>query len=178
VASGAPPSSGPRFQFSGGQLAADEHGNTLGGIRLPPIDVPVARYVSTICGLGGITIPFSDEQIQGLYGTHAAYYTLMAERSDAAVAAGWLLPADAVDLMARVCAASVRFGTAPATCPTYVPAAFDRARAASATAPAAAPAASTDAGRLPETGAAPGVLLPLVLVAAAGIGARLRNVAS
>lgn len=176
VAGGPPPASGPRFQFAGGSLAADEHGNTLGGIRLPPIDVPVARYVSTICGLGGITIPFSDAQIQGLYGDHATYYARMAERTDAAVAAGWMLPEDAIDLMTRVCAASVRFGIGQVDCPAYAPVAFNRARAAPVAAPAPAPA--PDAGRLPVTGGAPDGVLPIALVAAALAARRMRNVAA
>jgi hypothetical protein len=177
VSTGTAPASGPRFQFTGGSLAADEHGNTLGGIRLPPIDVPVARYVSTICQLGGITIPFTDQQIQGLYGTHAAYYALMAEHSDAAVAAGWLLPEDAVDLMRRVCAASVRFQVGPADCPTYVPVAFNQVRAATVTAPAPAPAPA-GAGRLPVTGGDASAPLPLILAAAALVVRAVRNVAT
>ena len=77
VATGSAPPNGPRFTFANGMLAADQYGNTLGGIRMPPIDVPVAHYVSTVCQLGGITVPFTDAEIQGLYKTHAAYYALM-----------------------------------------------------------------------------------------------------
>ncbi|HEX4820206.1 MAG TPA: alpha/beta hydrolase domain-containing protein [Acidimicrobiales bacterium] len=121
VATGAAPPNGPRFEFAGGKLATDEYGNTLGGIRMPPIDVPVAHYVSTICQLGGITVPFSDQQIQQLYGTHANYYALMQTRTDSAVRAGWMLPDDAVDLMRRACAAKVRFGETASPCAPYVP---------------------------------------------------------
>ena len=176
VKTGTAPSSGPRFQFADGALAADEYGNTLGGIRLPPIDVPVARYVSTTCQLGGITIPFSDQQIQDLYGTHAAYYARMAERSNAAVAAGWLLPEDAVDLMRRVCAASVRFQLGPSTCPVYVPVAFNQARAAPANAPATAPAPTPDAASLPSTGDGANMALGVVLAAAALLVRAMRSV--
>ena len=56
------PHNGPRFAFAAGTLAKDQYDNTLGGIRLPPIDVPVARYESTTCQLGGITVPFTDAQ--------------------------------------------------------------------------------------------------------------------
>jgi hypothetical protein len=178
VATGTGPASGPRFQFAGGALASDEHGNTLGGIRLPPIDVPVARYVSTICQLGGITIPFTDVQIQGLYGTHAAYYAQMAEKSDAAVSAGWLLPTDAVDLMRRVCAASVRFQLGPADCPAYVPVAFNQARVAPGALPAPAPAPATAAGRLPVTGDATSLLVALGLAAVAITCRRVHRVAA
>ncbi|MDQ1425680.1 MAG: hypothetical protein QOD72_3178 [Acidimicrobiaceae bacterium] len=125
VTTGTAPPNGPRFAFTNGQLATDQYGNTLGGIRMPPIDVPVAHYVSTVCQLGGITVPFTDLEIQALYKTHAAYYALMKDRTDQAVAGGWLLPPDAIDLMQRACAASIRFGQAQAACPAYVPPAFN-----------------------------------------------------
>jgi len=106
------PPTGPRFGFdASGALAKDRFGNALGGIRLPPIDVPVARYETTVCGLGGITVPFSDPEIKALYPTHADYVARMQARTDAAVRAGWLLPPDARDLMRRVCDASDRWST-------------------------------------------------------------------
>lgn len=120
------PRNGPRFEFANGTQALDELGNPKGGIRLPPIDVPVARYRSTACGLGGVTVPLTDAELVQRYGTHAAYYAAMAARTDDAVAAGWLLPADAVDLMARACAARVRFPLTTTSCATYVPPAFAR----------------------------------------------------
>ena len=39
---------------------------------MPPIEVPVATYQSTACELGGITVPFSDQQVQDLYPTALA----------------------------------------------------------------------------------------------------------
>jgi hypothetical protein len=125
VAGGPAPANSPRFEFAAGRLAKDADGNTKGGVRLPPIDVPVARYESTACGLGGVTIPFTDVQLAQRYGTHATYYAQMAARTDAAVTAGWLLPADAVDLMTRACAAKVRFNDAQRVCPTYTAPAYD-----------------------------------------------------
>ncbi|HVT36207.1 MAG TPA: alpha/beta hydrolase domain-containing protein, partial [Nevskiaceae bacterium] len=68
VRGGPRPPQGARFEFdSSGKLAKDEHGNTRGGIRYPPVDVPVARYDSTACPLGGITLPFTDAQLAQLY---------------------------------------------------------------------------------------------------------------
>jgi hypothetical protein len=118
VRGGAPPPNGPRFQFNGDALAADQFGNTLGGIRLPPIDVPVARYASTVCGLGGVTIPFTDAEIQELYPTHTEYYGRITAATEASVRGGWLLREDAGDLLARACAASNRWpaGTDRAAC--------------------------------------------------------------
>jgi hypothetical protein len=160
VEGGPPPSSGPRFEFSGGVLAKDEHGNTKGGIRLPPIDVPVARYESTLCGLGGITVPFLDAELEALYPTHAAYYGQLADRADVAVSAGWLLPEDAADLMRRACAARVRWPAPQEPCAAYQPPAF---RAPLPAPPVAGPApgstsgppsavGSGDRARLPATG--------------------------
>lgn len=106
---GAPPN-GPRFAFTNGTLAKDAHGNALGGIRLPPIDVPVAAYVSTVCVLGGLTVPFTDVQLHLLYPTHADYYAKMKKATDASLDAGWLLPGDATDLLKRACAARNRWG--------------------------------------------------------------------
>lgn len=110
VRTGLAPPNGPRFAFANGMLAKDEHGNTMGGIRLPPIDVPTARYESSACGLGGFTVPFTDAQIRSLYPTHADYYAKMAAATEASVDAGWLLPADAADLLRRACAAKNRWG--------------------------------------------------------------------
>jgi hypothetical protein len=109
VTTDAPPPAGPRFEFDGAMLARDEHGNALGGIRLPPIDVPVARYVSTGCALGGLTIPFTEVELRALYPSHADYYSRMVDGTTASVAAGFLLRADAADLLKRACAAKARW---------------------------------------------------------------------
>lgn len=112
----AAPLNGPRYQFDGTNLAKDEHQNTKGGIRLPPIDVPVATYVSTLCNLGGITVPFSDVELHQLYRTHAAYYGKVKTATAASVAGGWMLPADGADLLARACAAKVRWSEPAGSC--------------------------------------------------------------
>lgn len=116
------PKNGPRFEFDGAARKVDGFGNTMGGIRMPPIDVPVARYASTTCPLGGVTVPFSDVEVQTLYPTHGAYHAQMAARTDEAVRQGWLLPTDAIDLIDRVCAAKVRWHDLSGTgCGEYVP---------------------------------------------------------
>lgn len=110
VRTGSAPPNGPRFQFNpDGTLAQDQYHNTLGGIRLPPIEVPVATYVSNPCQLGGITVPFSDAQLRLLYPTFADYYDQMQTATANSVSEGWMLPEDGADLMARACAARVRW---------------------------------------------------------------------
>ena len=109
VRTGKAPKKTPRYQFSGGALAKDGDRNALGGIRLPPVEVPVATYESNLCQLGGLTIPFTELQLIQRYGTYAAYRQKMATATDTAVRQGWLLPVDAKDQMRRVCSIRVRF---------------------------------------------------------------------
>jgi hypothetical protein len=84
----------------------------------------VAQYRSTDCVLGGLTVPFTEVQLRQLYPTHADYYEKMQARTAAAVAAGFLLPEDATDLLARACAAKIRWqdlGVSPCTDDPVVP---------------------------------------------------------
>jgi len=129
IKSGVKPPAAPRYQFdSTGQLAKDQYGNTEGGIRMPPIEVPVATYVSTSCNLGGITVPFSDVQLQQLYPTFDDYQAKMHAATDRAVRKGWLLPPDAIDQMRRVCTVQSRYsGAAQGTCQPYTPPRFGSA---------------------------------------------------
>jgi hypothetical protein len=172
VEGGPAPDNGPRFAFAGGMLAKDADGNTEGGIRLPPIDVPVARYESTACQLGGLTVPFTDADLIARYGDHAGYYELMAARTDAAVAGGWMLPEDAIDLMARACAARVRFLEGGGTCATYVPPAYDTPLASPDRLPPRGPSGAGGGGGLPATGAPAPVL---AAAAALALGLLLRR---
>ena len=107
VRNGVPAPKVPRAQFDGGQIARDEHGNALGGLRLPPIDVPVARYVGASCGLFGNTVPFDPATLHDLYPTHQDYVKKMRAATRKAVAAGVLLPEDARDLMEHAKGSSI-----------------------------------------------------------------------
>ena len=109
VRDGVGPAPTPRFRFVDGVLAKDEHQNTLGGIRMPPVEVPVASYRSTSCPLGGLTVPFTDLELQQAYPTFADYQARMKRATDTAVRSGWLLPPDAVDQMRRVCTVRGRY---------------------------------------------------------------------
>ncbi len=110
VRTGEAPPQGARYQFDeSGRLARDADGNALGGIRLPPMDVPVASYRSDICNLGGITIPFGAIKLQQRYPTHADYYCQMQAATEKSVADGYMLAIDGEDLMRRVERASNRW---------------------------------------------------------------------
>jgi hypothetical protein len=73
----------------------DAHGIILGGVRLAEVDAPVALESAELCGLGGTHQPFSARTLAALYPTHDAYVARVTAASNAAVAAGFLLPADA-----------------------------------------------------------------------------------
>ncbi|WP_341923735.1 alpha/beta hydrolase domain-containing protein [Nocardioides psychrotolerans] len=127
VRTGRRPALTPRYEFSGGALAKDADRNTRGGIRLAPMEVPVATYESTLCNLGGITVPFSDAEVQQRYGTFARYQRLMGAATDRAVEQGWLLRPDARDQMRRVCRVRERFAEpdrSPCRSRSYRPPAF------------------------------------------------------
>lgn len=169
VRDGTPAPTAERVTFDGDAPAGDEFGNTLGGLRLPPVDVPVARYAADLCNLGGITVPFTDAELAARYGEHATYYRAMVTATQDSVAAGFLLPADARDLLARACAARNRFGETGSGACAPAPA-FDTPGDEAATAPSPAPAdgtaptdASTPRAPLPATGGGAGLVALLLL---------------
>jgi hypothetical protein len=98
----------PRAEFDQlGLPARDQHGNAMGGLRLPPLDVPVATYAATTCGLFGATVAFDPVTLSGLYPSHEDYVTRMQAATDRTVAAGFLLPNDAEELMTLARASSI-----------------------------------------------------------------------
>ncbi len=104
-----PPSATP-LQTTGGFFGGyetDEHGNVLGGVRLPEVDVPIATFstengaapgadftTGMACGLGGATEPFTEEKLLQLYPTHDDYVQKYTAASEKAVADGFLLEED------------------------------------------------------------------------------------
>jgi hypothetical protein len=100
---GIPAPAAARFvrDISSGAVVLDADGNVRGGLRLPPIDVPVATYMGHDCYLQGETIPFAPLKLRQLYPSHAVYVHKLQVATEAAVAKGYLLAADACDLMTR-----------------------------------------------------------------------------
>jgi hypothetical protein len=98
-------------------MALDAHGNPLGGVRNPYVDVPTARHgpvneakspvipnasayieaggqaaANQMCGLAGYMVPFSTAKLQELYGNKASYVRQVRAKLDEMEAAGWSLP--------------------------------------------------------------------------------------
>jgi Alpha/beta hydrolase domain len=113
VTEGVEPPTGAVLATNGDQLVRDERGIVVGGIRTPAVDVPIAvltgetQAESIICRLFGQTIPFTPDVLAELYPTHEEYVAAVTESADAAVDAGYLLPADRDAIVAEAESAQV-----------------------------------------------------------------------
>jgi len=115
VRGGPPPAHADRIEVNPGPPVAivrDEHGNALGGIRLPAIEVPTATLSgegqagSFFCLLFGSTEPFDVTKLSSLYASHEDYVAAVRASADRNVEAGFLLPVDA-DLIVAAAEMSV-----------------------------------------------------------------------
>jgi hypothetical protein len=102
VRRGKAPKSAPRLELTAGPpvaIATDAHGNGVGGIRTPQLDVPIAAFTgeqegSILCRLFGTTTPFDAATLASLYPTHADFVKQYNKAIRRAVKAGWVLKAD------------------------------------------------------------------------------------
>lgn len=104
----APTSAGP-IQTADGEIVRDEHGNALGGVRTPQVDVPVATLSGETRGipLNGFTTRFDATQLHDLYGSNEAYVAQFTAAAEEAVEAGFLLEEDADLLIAEAAASGI-----------------------------------------------------------------------
>lgn len=107
VSGGPPPPSFPVIRVGGSPptIERDEHGNTLGGIRLPELVVPTAAHVGAsdpgvTPNLFGHSRPFPQELLDRLYPDSAVYRERFSLAVQEAVAAGFILPRDAELMLA------------------------------------------------------------------------------
>jgi hypothetical protein len=102
----------------GSMALLDEHGNPIGGVRNPYVDVPVATYTpvnvvadppianpsdwiqanqpmgaAIMCRLSSYQVPFSAAKLRELYGSRDNYLREFESRLDELEAEGWSLPA-------------------------------------------------------------------------------------
>jgi hypothetical protein len=108
---GTPPPSPPRFRLSSTDpavLALDSHGNVIGGVRTPAVDVPISTLsgaappgTNALCSLFGESTPFTPAMLAGLYPTKADYLTAYKASLDKSIAGGYILPADRATLLAQ-----------------------------------------------------------------------------
>lgn len=82
----------PSLQVENGTYVCDEYGNVKGGIRLPDLEVPIARYIAGMAmPLGGYTISFSSEQLRELYPSNDSYVQKITESALRAFEEGVIL---------------------------------------------------------------------------------------
>ncbi len=110
---GAPPPSGAPFTVTTGSdgkpaYALDSVGNVEGGVRTPSVDAPVdvlsglpAPNSSVICILSGQTTPIPAATLAQKYPSKAAYLSDYTKATDAAIKAGFVLPADRAAMLAQ-----------------------------------------------------------------------------
>lgn len=95
VARGKQPAHGTPLTIVDGKIARDAHGNALGGIRTPQVDVPVATLTGEGASLIGKTIPFDAATLKSLYPTRQDYVRAFDRATDRAVHAEHILAVDA-----------------------------------------------------------------------------------
>jgi len=116
VVRGTSPPVAPLLQVVDGTppvISRDAHGNALGGIRTPAVDVPIAvlsgigQTGSAFCSLFGTTVLFDDATVAALYPKHSAYVSAVSKAANAAAKAGFLVKADAKLIKAAAKASDV-----------------------------------------------------------------------
>lgn len=120
VTDGIPPAEAPRLDVNsaGTGYVLDANGNVEGGIRTPAVQVPVATLsglgnsgstaeAAFICSLTGTTTPFSAAKLDALYPSHALFVVEWAAATAADALSGFILPADAEQLIAAASSSSV-----------------------------------------------------------------------
>jgi hypothetical protein len=126
IADGTPPPAGTRIELTGDdpvEIKRADDGIALGGVRNPLVDVPVAATTGEppagknnedvrddICVLFGTTTTFDRATLLERYGSADEYVKKFRASADEAVAAGFLLRADADDLIVEAEANRKLFG--------------------------------------------------------------------
>ena len=90
----------------------DANGNAIGGVRTPQVDAPIATLSSQgnsggFCFLFGSTVPYSAAHLASLYKSHGQFVSAWAHAIQRERAHGYLLPADAVELLHSAVASQV-----------------------------------------------------------------------
>jgi hypothetical protein len=110
VAEGREAPSFPRIEVDAGRpprLRRDDHGNAIGGIRLPELEVPVAEYRGMATGTGlpplfGAARPFADGELRAMYPSRRVLEARWRRAVDDLVASEAIRPEDAAAMTQRL----------------------------------------------------------------------------
>ena len=120
IRDGVEPPSMPRVEMKAGdpnaEVVRDEHGNAVGGIRLPELETPTASHSGfgtqregTRFGfLYGTATDFDSEQLAALYPDSKHYLDAWNAALDSAIEQGMILPEDAPEMRERAAAWAAR----------------------------------------------------------------------
>jgi hypothetical protein len=102
IVDGVPPPAMPPIEIDEtGEIRRDSHGNALGGVRLPDVDVPTAEYRGLreggdpLAALVGWTRPFTTDELRALYRDQDRYLEQWNAALDRCVDAAGILADDA-----------------------------------------------------------------------------------
>ena len=103
VTTGHAPAPAPRVVTDGsGVPLRDAHGNAIGGVRDPVVDVPIATYHGDEgCPLSGVSVPLGAATLKALYPTPGSYPAQVRKAAERDESSGWLLNYDGADLIGR-----------------------------------------------------------------------------
>ncbi|OAA19647.1 hypothetical protein UG55_10871, partial [Frankia sp. EI5c] len=114
---GSPPPSAPRVEVTDGaqpRIVRNADGIAAGGIRTPPVDLPVAALSgepgpnpSTICALAGSTRPLPASRLAELYSSAADYKDQYSRLCESVIKDGFVLPEDRPALLALADSAAI-----------------------------------------------------------------------
>lgn len=121
ILNGTQPPTAPRLQRDWlGFIKKDADGNAIGGVRLPEIDAPIAKYGHAnfttgslafldlfACVAGGNTAYFNAAKLKSLYPTHTDYVNKFTAAANAALAKGYVRPAEHARSIQRAQSAAV-----------------------------------------------------------------------
>jgi hypothetical protein len=117
VVDGTAPPTPSRFHLTSTNpttYATDTHGNVIGGVRTPAVDVPISTLsgqapagTTVICSLFGSAIPLSASTLTTLYPTKADYLADYTKSLDKAIKGGYILAADRSEMLAQAQAAPI-----------------------------------------------------------------------
>jgi hypothetical protein len=106
----APPASALIETNADGSTRLDDKGNAQGGVRLPQVSVPIAKYgvgSTDACLLFGYTEPFPAAAVQALYGSRAGYLARVQADIERLIADRRILPGGRAPLLAAAQAHAV-----------------------------------------------------------------------
>jgi hypothetical protein len=106
VEKGVAPPPGAVIKFENGKGVTDEHGNVVGGVRSPYVDVPTATWFgnatgASFCRIAGYEKPFGAGKLKSLYSSKRQYVEKVQASVRELVLARYITKADGRQIIAE-----------------------------------------------------------------------------